>query len=81
MQTIQKRGFKIPDEIAVVGFSDGRFSGITDPNLTSVDQHGYEMGSIATEMLLKRIAAGDNEYPFETRVLNANLIVRGSSIV
>lgn len=81
MQTIQKKGFSIPDEIAVVGFSDGRFSGITDPTLTSVDQHGYEMGSIATEMLLKRITAENDEYPVETRVLNANLIVRGSSIL
>ena len=80
MQTIQKRGFKIPDEIAVVGFSDGRFSGITDPTLTSVDQHGYEMGTVATEMLLRRITSENSDYPYETRVLNADLIVRGSSV-
>lgn len=81
MQTIQKKGYKIPDEIAIVGFSDGRFSGITDPTLTSVDQHGYEMGTLATQMLLKRITSEDDEYPAETKVLNANLIVRGSSII
>jgi len=81
MQTLQKRGIKIPDDIAIVGFSDGRFSGITDPTLTSVDQHGYEMGTTATEMLLKRITSEDNNYPFETKVLNANLIVRGSSLL
>lgn len=81
MQTIQKRGIKIPDEVAIVGFSDGRFSGITDPTLTSVDQHGYEMGTIATKMLLKRITSEDDEYPFETKVLDANLIVRGSSLL
>ncbi|MBN1819874.1 MAG: LacI family DNA-binding transcriptional regulator [Prolixibacteraceae bacterium] len=80
MQTLQKKGVKIPDEIAIVGFSDGRFSGITDPTLTSVDQHGYEMGTIATEMLLKRILSEDRSYPFETRILNANLIIRGSSV-
>jgi len=80
MQTLQKRGVKIPDDVAVVGFSDGRFSGITDPTLTSVDQHGYEMGTIATEMLLKRIFSEPNDYPFENKVLNANLIVRGSSV-
>ena len=80
MQTLQKRGVKIPDDIAIVGFSDGRFSGITDPTLTSVDQHGYEMGTVATEMLLKRIVAQDTDYPYETKVLNANLIVRGSSV-
>ena len=81
MQTIQKKGYKIPDEIAIVGFSDGRFSGITDPTLTSVDQHGYEMGTLATQMLLKRILSEADEYPAETKVLNADLIVRGSSII
>jgi len=81
MQTLQKRGVKIPDQIAVVGFSDGRLSGITDPALTSVDQHGYEMGTVATELLLKRILGDKSETPFEIKVLNANLIVRGSSVV
>jgi LacI family transcriptional regulator len=80
MQSLQKKGVKIPNDVAIVGFSDGRFSGITDPTLTSVDQHGYEMGTIATEMLLKRILAGENEFPFETKVLNANLIVRESTV-
>jgi LacI family transcriptional regulator len=79
MQSLQKRGVKIPGEIAIVGFSDGRFSGITDPTLSSVDQHGYEMGTIATGMLLKRIMSAEKDFPFETKVLNANLIVRGSS--
>jgi len=80
MQTIQKRGFKIPEEIAVVGFSDGRFSGITDPNLSSVDQHGYEMGTTAAELLFKRIMSAENEYIPEIKVLTADLIVRGSSV-
>lgn len=80
MHTLQKRGIKVPNQIAVVGFSDGRLSGITEPALTSVDQHGYEMGTVATEILLKRILSENKNYPFETRVLNANLIVRGSSV-
>ena len=79
MQTLQKRGIKIPEQIAIVGFSDGRLSGITNPALTSVDQHGYEMGTVATEMLLKRILNVGDDFPFETKVLNANLIVRESS--
>lgn len=80
MQTIQKKGFKIPDEISIVGFSDGRFSGITDPNLTSVDQHGYEMGTTAAEMLFNRILSTESIYIPEVKVLNAELIIRGSSL-
>lgn len=80
MQTLQKKGIVIPDDVAIVGFSDGRFSGITDPTLTSVDQHGYEMGTVATKMLLKRILNEKKDYPAKTKVLSANLIVRGSSV-
>jgi len=80
MKTLLKHGVKIPKDVAIVGFSDGRLSGITDPSLTSVDQHGYEMGSAATEMLLRRITSKKN-YPAETRILNANLIIRESSAI
>lgn len=79
MQTIQKKGYRIPEDISIVGFSDGRFSGITDPNLTSVDQHGYEMGTTAAEMLFNRILSTESVYVPEIKVLNAELIIRGSS--
>ena len=80
MQTIQKRGIKIPEEIAIVGFSDGYLSGITDPHLSSVDQHGYEMGTSAAEILFHRILSTETEYIPEVKILNADLIVRGSSV-
>ena len=79
MQTIQKRGYKIPDQISIVGFSDGYLSGVTDPHLSSVDQHGYEMGTTAAEMLFRRILSDEDEYVPEVKVLRADLIVRGSS--
>lgn len=80
MQGLQKLGVEIPKQIAIVGFSDGRLSGITNPTLTSVDQHGYDMGSIATELLLQRILNEDENYTPVTRVLEGKLIVRESSI-
>jgi len=80
MQTIQKRGYKIPGDISIVGFSDGSFSGITDPNLTSVDQHGYEMGTTAAEILFNRILSSEEKYIPEIKVLQADLIIRGSSV-
>jgi LacI family transcriptional regulator len=79
MQTIQKRGYKIPEDISIVGFSDGYLSGITDPHLSSVDQHGYEMGITAGELLFRRIMSDDDDFTPEIKILNADLIVRGSS--
>ncbi|HZL12146.1 MAG TPA: LacI family DNA-binding transcriptional regulator [Prolixibacteraceae bacterium] len=80
MQTIQKKGFRIPDDISIVGFSDGRLSGITDPHLSSVDQHGYEMGTIAAEILFRRIMSNEEVYVPEVKILTGDLIVRGSSV-
>jgi len=80
MQTIMKRGYKVPDDVSIVGFSDGYLSGVTDPHLSSVDQHGYEMGTTAAEMLFHRILSGEAEYLPEVKVLKADLIIRGSSL-
>jgi LacI family transcriptional regulator len=80
MQTLQKKGIKIPDQVSIVGFSDGRFSGITDPTLTSVDQHGYEMGTTAAEMLMEHIFKSPENRTPEIKILQADLIVRGSSV-
>ncbi|MGV8092302.1 MAG: LacI family DNA-binding transcriptional regulator [Mangrovibacterium sp.] len=79
IQCLKKKGISIPQQVAVVGFSDGHFSGITDPALTSVDQHGYEMGTTATRILLDRLLNPADPYVPQTKVLTADLIVRGSS--
>ncbi|MCL3779878.1 LacI family transcriptional regulator [Prolixibacteraceae bacterium JC049] len=80
IQAIQNMGLKIPEDISVVGFSDGRFSNIINPKLTSVDQHGYEMGRKATEILIKRIKEDQREYDPVTEIIPGTLIVRDSSV-
>ncbi len=80
MKTIQKRGILVPEDIAIIGFSDGYLSGVTEPHLSSVDQHGYEMGTTAAEMLFERMLSSNTEFVPEVKVLTADLIVRGSSV-
>ena len=78
MKTLQKQGLKIPEEVEVIGFSDGILSRYTTPSLTCVDQHGVEMGETAARLLLKRLADTDDEAP-QLRVIPTSLIFRGSS--
>lgn len=80
IKALTEAGFSVPDDVSVAGFSDSRFAEISQPTLTSVDQHGFEMGALATRMLLKRIRQEGSELPFETSVLNADLVVRNSSV-
>jgi len=79
MVAIKNLGLRIPEDISVVGFTNGSISTITDPPLTTVEQHGYEMGQIAVRLLLNRLARGDKEYNPEIRVLKTDLIIRGST--
>ncbi len=79
MKALQARGVRIPHDIAVAGFSDSRFAEVSHPTLTSVDQHGFEMGTLATQMLLRRIHTEEKDDPFESRIVSADLVIRNSS--
>lgn len=79
MYAIKRMGYRVPEDVAISGFTDGLVSTLTDPTLTTVEQHGDKMGEIATELLLRRIQAGDEIIPTVTKVLKTNLIVREST--
>lgn len=73
----RSKGLKIPDDIAVVGFTDGLISKFTEPSLTTIAQHGFTMGEQAAELLLSRIK--NQEKPFEKKVISTNLKIRKST--
>ena len=55
IQVIKRMGYKVPDDIGVVGFDDRRLCRYLDTPLTSVYQPKYEMGEKGTELLIKII--------------------------
>jgi LacI family transcriptional regulator len=79
MKTLKKSGIKIPEEIAIVGFTESKMAVIIEPNLTSVEQPTYEMGKSAAGLLLEQMITG-NEIPKRTIVLEAKLNIRESSM-
>lgn len=83
IMAIKEKGLSIPDDVAVVGFSNYFFAQITDPSLTSVDQPGFEMGQEAARLLIRQIDTRDKELDDlapETKTLKTKLIVRNSSL-
>ncbi|MEM1320062.1 MAG: LacI family DNA-binding transcriptional regulator [Bacteroidota bacterium] len=78
MKILQRKGLHIPQQVEIIGFSDGILSRYSTPSLTSVDQHGKEMGETAAHLLLRRLADTDDEPP-QTRVIPTSLKFRGSS--
>lgn len=72
-----KQGWPVPDRLSVIGFDDIRMAGYTNPLLTTVAQPKYEMGSIATTMLLERIH--NQEMAPRQKLLDTQLVVREST--
>lgn len=83
MKTIKHHKLNMPDDIAIVGFSNWFFSSLMDPPLSSVDQPGFEMGQEAAKILIRQIEKQekeDSEFIAETKILKTRLIVRESSL-
>jgi LacI family transcriptional regulator len=68
----------VPAKIGIMGFSNWKLAEIVEPGLSSVDQHGYEMGQTSVNMLIDRIE-GQKENKLETVELKTKLVVRKSS--
>ena len=79
MKVAKQIGLKVPEEIKFVGFENSRSSSICEPELTTIDQFGFELGKKATELLLKRIKQDTFDYETEKQVIKTHLVVRGTS--
>lgn len=76
---LKKKGYRIPDDIAIVGFNNDPVSRIIEPNLTSVNYPGRSMGEIAASTII-RILEGEQYGNVSTVILNHELIIRESSL-
>ncbi|WP_299681683.1 LacI family DNA-binding transcriptional regulator [uncultured Dokdonia sp.] len=79
IKALHKYNIKIPEEIAVVGFSNSIHATIIQPSLTTVDQPGEKIGKTAVMYLIKEIESNKNEITTKTVTVKTHLIVRDSS--
>ncbi len=79
LKTLSRRGIKVPDEIAIAGFSNTDIAELINPPLTVVRQPAEEMGKAATELLLQLVESKRPIKDFEKRVLTPELQIRASS--
>jgi len=70
---------KIPAKLGLVGFSNLDLTDLLSPSLSVIRQPAFDMGRIATELLIKTIEAKRAVTDFETKVLEPELLVRESS--
>ncbi len=76
-QRIGESSLRIPEDIALMGFSNNKITSLVNPPISTVNQPSYEMGMKAAEMLIGQIEGKDKT--IRTVILEASLIKRGST--
>ncbi|MDK2910844.1 MAG: LacI family transcriptional regulator [Bacteroidales bacterium] len=79
IQMLRRNGFRIPEDIRVIGFGDGPIATIVEPALTTVEQKGYDMGREAVRLLLQRLNNPNVPIDYQTRVFTPTIKVRDSA--
>ncbi len=79
IQYAKSKGIKIPEELAIIGFNNDPTCTIVEPNLSSVNQPGVELGKLAVETLFKIIFEGGSDVP-KTTILDTQVVPRASSV-
>ena len=63
----------------LIGFTNTNMAELINPPLSAVRQPAFEMGQVATELLIQIIESKRPITKFETRMLETDLVVRESS--
>ena len=73
---------KIPNQIAIIGFSNWFVSQITHPKLSTINQPNYEMGVASFQLLIKEIQHQklNDTHLNETITLETDLVIRASTL-
>lgn len=90
MKVARKLNYQIPEDIQVIGFTDGVLSKHARPSLTTVSQHGQKIGEQAANLLIDRLELDDEDdetyvedheidMDFKTVVIETEIIERDST--
>lgn len=78
IRALKDRGFRIPEDISVMGFDNVEISSMMDPPLSTVSQPLYEIGALAARKLFRLIKT-KHPAPPVVDVMGTDLIIRKST--
>jgi len=76
LNVVKSSGLKVPEDISICGFTNNSIAELSNPQLTSVDQHGYEMGATSMRLLLDHIEGRRENDQIVNKIIKTNLVVR-----
>lgn len=75
LKLIKSMKYKIPQEMSIICFTNGKLPQYVSPTITTISQHGKYIGETATKMLVDRIES-KQEIEFSTKIIKTSLIER-----
>lgn len=76
VKAFKKMGYRIPEDVSIIGFDDVPFCTVIEPSLTTVHVHKHSMGEIAVSRLVKRLTKPNT--PLAKIRLGTELVLRHS---
>ncbi len=77
---LQKAGFRIPEDVKIVGFNNDPVSEVISPSLTTIDYPGYKLGVLAGQSIISHLNGTIDIQSAESIILKHKLVVRESSL-
>lgn len=77
---LKSKQILVPEEISIIGFTNGRLSKYVSPSLTMISQHGKYIGELSANLLIDRIENNDEFMPVTTKLVKTSLIERESTL-
>lgn len=75
---LKEKNMKIPDQVAIISCNNFKWTEVTNPSLTVVEQPSYELGKKAAEVLLSKIRHPNNKDNFKEYRIPTKIILRES---
>lgn len=71
-----RRGIKVPEELNIIGFTDGIISQHSTPSISTVKQNAFKMGEISAKLLIDKLEADNEHEHYITEVIGTELLHR-----
>ena len=78
----RKYNIKVPEELSIIGFTDGIISKYSTPSISTVSQNGIKIGATAAKMLIERLESEEEQEDeqYSTEVIETELVERESTL-